>query len=116
MPQRFQQKSSTLAAGGSAGWEAEEGLKLSRWHMWALCQSGTLPGAPWGSLAVFVIELGMRDIFVLLSFLFPLYVIFLLATRQQQCSSAECERFSDKRRPGKKKKRGKKEEESVVFL
>lgn len=45
-----------------------------------------------------------RDIFGLLSFLFPLYVILLLATRQQQShSSLECERFSNKRSSGRKK-------------
>lgn len=67
---------------------------------------GALPGAPTGLLAAFVNELGGRDSFVLLSFLFLLHVILLLATRQQQCSSVECERFSNKRSPRKKKKGG----------
>lgn len=97
--QWFQQKSST--------WLQEVLLDGKQKEVWNSadgtdehCASqGVLPGAPTRSLAAFVIELGMRGVFVLLSFFFPLYVILLLATRQQQCSSLECERFSNKRSP-----------------
>lgn len=55
---------------------------------------------PKGSLAAFVSELGMRD--VLFYDLFILYVLLLLATKQQQHSSPECKRFGSNRSPENK--------------
>lgn len=99
-----------LAAGGSAGWDAEEGLKLSRWHRQALCQPRGTTWWAYGSACCIRYRAGNKRhlCFILLSL--PPLCDFTFSHQTTAVLFSGVWKIQQQKEPRKKKRREEKEE------